>query len=56
MMDIIECQHFFRGLTGASSAQGVLTQKKGCLLDAGQRGGVMLETTSGAPRPRAARL
>ena len=45
MMDNIEWQRFFRGLTRASSAQGVLTQKLCSLLDPVQRGGEMLEGT-----------
>merc|ERR1712023_548343 len=45
-MDNIEWQRFFRSLTGASSAQGVLTQKQWSVLDAVQRGGEMLEGTT----------
>ena len=43
MMDNIVCQHFVTGLAGASSAQGVLTQKKSSLLDAVPRGGERFE-------------
>ena len=41
-MDNVEWQRFFRSLTGASSAQGILTQNKWSLLDAVQRGGELL--------------
>ena len=36
----------FRSLTGASSAQGILTQNKWSLLDAVQRGGELLEVAT----------
>ena len=42
-MDNVEWQRFFRSLTGASSAQGILTQKKWSILDAIQRGSELLE-------------
>merc|ERR1719421_926569 len=45
-MDSIEWQRFFRSLTGASSAQGILTQKRWSLLDAIQRGAELLEGTT----------
>ena len=42
-MDNVEWQRFSGNLTGASSAQGVLTQNKWSLLDALLRGGELLE-------------
>ena len=42
-MDNVEWQRFFRSLTGASSAQGILAQKTRSLLGAVQRGGELLE-------------
>ena len=45
-MDSVEWQRLFRCLTGAPSAQGVLTQKQWSLLDAAQRGGEMLDGTT----------